>query len=220
MKKTISHRSKRILSLSAVVVLIAFGSNAAFGQLRAVSDLYRGYKTIQAEFSFAYYRNDQDLIGNSEKGTLLLDQTNGKYRISTPSQELISDGSAQWAVLKEAEEVQITEAGTQDGSITPLNVFSFFDQGYSVKQLDSEKAGNLSLNVVELTPEDKRKIYSKIKLRINKANNHIVDVTVFDKNNSRYRYTILSFKANQVIPEERFVFDPAAFPNMEIVDLR
>ena len=160
------------------------------------------------------------MIGRSETGTLLLDQTTGKYRISTDAQELISDGSAQWAVLKEAEEVQVTDVGTQDGSITPLNVFSFFHKGYAVQQLADEKSGNSNLYVIELTPEDRRKTYSKIKLRINKTNHHIADVTVFDKNKSRYRYTILDLKANEPIAAQRFVFDPAEYPGMEIVVLR
>src|SRR5690606_20929035 len=87
--------------------------------------VYKGYNTIRADFTFAYFQNEQDLIGRTEEGRLLLDQTNGKYRISTSSQVLISDGVVQWAVLKDAEEVQVTEASSQNGSITPLNVFSF-----------------------------------------------------------------------------------------------
>lgn len=188
--------------------------------LQKVSAVYKGYKTIRADFTFAYFQNEQDLIGRTEEGRLLLDQTNGKYRISTSSQVLISDGVVQWAVLKDAEEVQVTEASSQNGSITPLNVFSFFDKGYTIQSLGAESNGGMALSVIELTPEDRRKTYSKIKLRINKSNNQIVDVTVFDKNNSRYRYTIRQLKANDPIAAKEFVFDPAEFPGMEIVDLR
>lgn len=188
--------------------------------LDKVSAVYKGYKTIRADFTFAYFQNEQDLIGHTEEGKLLLDQVGGKYRISTSSQELISDGVVQWAVLKDAEEVQVTEAGNQNGSITPLNVFSFFNKGYTVQSLGAETNGGLALSVIELTPDDRRKTYSKIKLRINQSNNHIVDVTVFDKNNSRYRYTIRQLKANDPIAAKEFVFDPAEFPGMEIVDLR
>lgn len=188
--------------------------------LEKVSAVYKGYKTIRADFTFAYFQNEQDLIGRTEEGRLLLDQTNGKYRISTSSQVLISDGVVQWAVLKDAEEVQVTEASSQNGSITPLNVFSFFDKGYTIQSLGAESNGGMALSVIELTPEDRRKTYSKIKLRINKSNNQIVDVTVFDKNNSRYRYTIRQLKANDPIAAKEFVFDPAEFPGMEIVDLR
>src|SRR5690554_1595280 len=79
--------------------------------LDRVSAQYNSYKTIQTDFTFRYFRNDQDQTGQSEQGMLLLDQTDGKYRISTATQELISDGKSQWAVLKEADEVQITEVG-------------------------------------------------------------------------------------------------------------
>ncbi len=228
---------ERILKQTAVIAAIvsllvigwfpaAAGVEVAAGTqggtiLDKVSAQYSGYKTIRADFTFRYYRNDQDLTGLTEQGKLLLDQGSGKYRISTASQELISDGKSQWAVLKDADEVQITNVSDQEaGAITPFNIFSFFQQGFTQKQLVDVKEGNLQLAVIELTPADTRKNFSKITVRVVKSSNLLHDVTIFDKNKSRYSYTIKNLSANPALANENFVFDKSEFPGMEIVDLR
>lgn len=208
--------------LAIIVLFVGIGTATAQGStiLDLVSAQYKGYKTISADFTFHFYRNEQDQAGQSEKGKLLLDQTNGKYRISTASQELISDGKSQWAVLKDADEVQITEVGAQEGTITPFNIFSFFTQGFSQKQLADVREGNKQLAVIELTPTDNRRNYSKIRVRVIKSSNQLHDVTIYDKNKSRYSYSINNLNANPALAPESFVFNKNEFPGMEIVDLR
>lgn len=218
MRKTIfTHILPVIIAIFGLLPLAIAKQNP----LDKVSSIYKGYKTIEADFTFQYFRNDQDHNGHTEQGKLLLDQSGGKYRISTTSQELISDGSTQWAVLKEADEVQISNVSDQeDGSISPTNVFSFFQKGYTSQQVASEQVGNKKLVVLELTPEDKRQNHNKIKLRVDQANNHIHDLTIFDKNKSRYTYRITNLKTNQTLDSKKFSFDKTEYPGMEIVDLR
>lgn len=216
---------KNILTHMLPVLITVFGilpsAIAKQSPLNKVSTVYQGYKTIEADFIFQYFRNDQDQNGHTEQGKLLLDQTGDKYRISTTTQELISDGSTQWAILKDADEVQVSNVSDQEeGSISPTNVFSFFQKGYTSQQLASEQVGNKKLWVLELTPENKRQNHSKIKLRVDQSNSHIHDVTIFDKNKSRYTYRITNLKTNQAMDSKKFIFDKSEFPDMEIVDLR
>jgi len=220
--KTLISKALRLIPVLALGVTTSTAATAAqtVTILDRVSAQYNSYKTIQTDFTFRYFRNDQDQTGQSEQGMLLLDQTDGKYRISTATQELISDGKSQWAVLKEADEVQITEVGAQEGSITPFNIFSFFKEGFTQKELGDVKEGSLQLAVIELTPTDTRRNYSKIQVRVIKSSNQLHDVTIYDKNKSRYSYSIKNLKANPALAPEKFVFDKNEFPGMEIVDLR
>lgn len=220
--KTLISKALRLIPVLALGVTTSTAATAAQTAtiLDRVSAQYNSYKTIQTDFTFRYFRNDQDQTGQSEQGMLLLDQTDGKYRISTATQELISDGKSQWAVLKEADEVQITEVGAQEGSITPFNIFSFFKEGFTQKELGDVKEGSLQLAVIELTPTDTRRNYSKIQVRVIKSSNQLHDVTIYDKNKSRYSYSIQNLKANPALAPEKFIFDKNEFPGMEIVDLR
>lgn len=222
MKKTRTTIAKYITQ--TFILLLMLGGSTANGQtdhasLDRLSKLYNQYETIEADFTFHYYRNEGDQAGRSESGTILLDQKSGKYRITTPQQVLISDGSSQWAVLQDADEVQVTQVDRTADGITPFNVFTFFNKGFKHRQLSSENTGNKRLEVMELTPEDTRKNYTKIILRIN-ASGELHDVTIHDKNKSRYSYRIDRLKANTQIPSKSFVFNPSEFPGMEVVDLR
>lgn len=212
----------RIVAL-ALMTIIGISTTYAQNSTQALSKVsarYKKYKTIEANFAFKYFRNEQDQAAQSETGSILLDQRTGKYRITTPSQVLISDGKSQWAVLHDADEVQVTEVDQAAGSITPFNVFSFFESGYTHRLLPAERAGNIQLDVIELTPEDKRKNYSKIILRVDPSKSHLHSVTVFDKNKSRYSYEISNLKIEPTLTANKFMFDKAEFPGMEIVDLR
>lgn len=191
---------------------------AAKSVLQSVSTTYNGYKTLQADFTLAVQAQQTDSYTTS--GTIYMQPATGKYRITTGSQDLISDGKTQWMVLKDEKEVQLTEVDNSSDAISPANIFSFYNKGYKYVSAPDERAGNTQLHVVELSPEDTHAPYFKIKLRISKTNNLIYDVMVFDKGGTRYSYAIKDTKANPAIAADKFTFKQSEYPGMEIVDLR
>ncbi len=193
--------------------------DAARSLLNKVSKTYEGYKTIQADFTLAI-QQPQQTTGYSESGTIHMEAAAGKYHIAMKSQDLISDGKTQWTILKDEQEVQVTEADNKADAISPVTIFSFYNKGYKYVSAPDEKEGNAQLHVVELSPEDNRAPYFKIKLRINKSTNLIHDATIFDKGGIRYTYAIKNTKANPQIAANTFVFNQRDYPGMEIVDLR
>src|SRR5690606_24678027 len=128
----------------------------------------------------------------------------GKYWMSMASQYIISDGKTQWGVLSDIEEVQVTTADHASDAISPVNIFSFNKKGYKYVSADDERTDSGVLAVVELTPEDTRSPYFKIKLRVNERNHQIHDVTVFDKGGNRYTYTIRNMKVNPQLAGDTF----------------
>lgn len=212
--------------VSALLPLLLF-STPNYGQtdaaaktlLNKVSKTYEGYKTIQADFTITI-QQPQQATGYSESGTIYMEAAAGKYHISMNSQDLISDGKTQWTVLKEEQEIQVTEADNSSDAISPVNIFSFYNEGYKYVSAPDERAGNMQLHVVELSPEDARAPYFKIKLRIDKSSNLIQDATIFDKGGIKYTYTIKNTKANPQIAADKFAFNQSSYPGMEIVDLR
>jgi len=220
MNKLITNGRILLLFLTATALHGYPQTDAAAGAiLTQVSKTYQGYKTLQADFTITV-QQPQQAGKYTESGTIYMQAASGKYRITTGGQELISDGKTQWAVLRDEEEVQVTTADHSSASISPANIFTFYQKGYKYVTAPSERAGNIQLHVVELAPENTHTPYFKIKLRINKATHLIHDVTIFDKSGARYSYTIKSTKGNVPIAANQFVFNPSDFPGMEIVDLR
>ncbi|RQP19386.1 MAG: outer membrane lipoprotein carrier protein LolA [Parapedobacter sp.] len=192
---------------------------AAKATLNKVTQTYEGYKTLQTDFTLTV-QQPQQTSNYTESGTISMEAASGKYRITTNSQDIISDGKTQWMVLKEEQEVQITEADNSSETISPATIFSFYNKGYKYVSAPDERAGTTQLRVVELAPEDPQTPYFKIKLRINKATNLIHDAMLFDKSGVKYTYTIKNTKANPSVTADTFVFKQADYPGLEIVDLR
>ncbi len=209
-----------ILFLVAVTGVYAQTDATAKALLDKMSSTYKGYKTVQANFTVTARQSPQAAADYSESGVILIEPSSGKYHITMDSQELISDGKTLWTVLKDVSEVQVTDVDNSATAISPVNIFSFYSSGYKYVSAADERAGNTALHVIELSPEDTQSPYYKIKLRINQSTNLLYDVTVFDKNGMRYTYAIKGTKANPTVPAGRFTFQQSQYPGVEIVDLR
>lgn len=221
------NRRKDIVRIGLFLILVftmaesyAQTDAAAKSLLDKMSNTYKGYQTVQADFTVVAKQPQQTTANYSESGTILIAPATGKYYITMGSQDLISDGKTMWTVLKDAKEVQISEADNSSTAISPVNLFSFYTNGYKYVSAPDEHAGNTDLHVIELSPEDTRSPYYKIKLRIKKSSNLIHDITIFDKNGVRYTYTIKNTKSNPSVPAGKFTFQQSQYPGIEVVDLR
>lgn len=215
---------KRILSTITFVfcTMMAFAQHDPEAQriLNAVSKKYQSYSTVKIDFAIKAINHQQQVTIN-DKGSLLLEPKSNKYRIAMQDQEMISDGKAQWTVLKEEQEVQLTAVNNEEvESLTPTNIFTFYRKGFEYILGQDEKVNNQTLSVIDLTPEDSKKQFFKVRLRVNKSISQIYDATVFDKSGARYTYSILKLTPNQQFAAKTFIFDKGDYPGMELVDLR
>ncbi|MFD2553425.1 LolA family protein [Sphingobacterium tabacisoli] len=215
---------KHILTLicTAIAALsIAQTDPAATKMLNEVSKKYDSYKTIRSEFDLTV--QDANKTAYSNTGVMYFNKPKKQYAIKMEDQEILSNGKTVWNIAHDIKEVQITDAEHDDSTIGPNNLFSFYKKGYKYISMPVEKLSKNgkteSLRVVELSPLDTKTNYFKIKLRINE-NNHIHDVTIFDKSSNRFTYTIKSLYLGQKFDESIFTFAKDKFKNYEIVDLR
>lgn len=202
----------------SVAIAFAQTDSKAKALLDQVSTKYDAYRTIQSDFSFSI-KQGEGADSYTDKGKLFLNKTQQQFRIQLQEQDIISDGKSTWSVLKEDQEVQVSDTDHSPESIGPSNLFTFYKNGFVYKSINNDKLGNDVLQVVELTPTDAKTNYAKIILRVNK-NKHIHDVAVYDKSGSVYTYTIHALYVNHQIPTTTFTFNRANYPGFEIVDLR
>lgn len=194
---------------------------AAKKMLNEVSKRYDSYKTIRSEFDLTV--QDAEKKSYNSSGTMYFNKPKKQYAIRLPDQEIISDGRTVWNISKDIKEVQITDAEHDDNTIGPNNLFSFYKKGYKYVSMSDEKltknGKSETVRVVELSPIDTKTNYFKIKLRINK-NNHIHDVTIFDKSGNRFTYTIKTLYLGQKFEDSTFSFVKEKYKDYEIIDLR
>ena len=97
---------------------------------------------------------------------------------------------------------------------------NFYDKEYKYKYLGERKANGKACNVVELTPTNNSKQFSKVELMVDKTSNTIIGGNIWQKNGNKYQYDISNFSPNANIPDTYFSFDSKAHPGVEVVDLR
>ena len=209
MKKLLIIASLAILSVSG----FAQNDKKATAILDEVSAKTKLYKTIKIDFTYAM-DNAKEKIHDKFKGTLL--SKGDKYKLTAAGQDVISDGKTMWTYLKDANEVQINNAGEDDDSFTPTKLLSGYGKDYKSKFI--EEKGNDQ--IIELYPLKKGKTFTKVQLTIDKSKKQISRFIIFDRSGSTFSYIVDKFVADQVIADNVFTFNKAEHPGVEINDMR
>jgi len=226
------------LLISSFLILI---TNASFAQksvekdatakaiLNKVSEKYRMYDVVKTDFDFTL-DNPQAGVKETQSGTLIAKSKANKFKVTIYSpetsakpeiaQEILSDGKTQWTYLKKDNEVQINNVDNSGEGLNPAQVFTIYEHGYKYIYNGETKIGGKIYQEVDLTPEDIKKSFFKVRLEIDKVKKQIYSALIFDKNGNKYTYTLRSFVPNIQVPDNTFSFDPKMHKGVEVVDLR
>jgi outer membrane lipoprotein-sorting protein len=214
--------------LSSLTINFAFAQKDVDAKkiLNQVSAKYRSYDAVKTEFTFTY-DNPQANTKDTQTGTLISRSKNNKFKVTiynhddkSVDQEIISDGKSQWTYIKKDKEVELSDVDHGSESLNPAQLFTIYEKGYRYVYNGDEKVDGKLCQVIDLTPDDAKKTFFKVRLSIDKAKKQIYSAMIFDKNGSRYIYTIQSFTPNVKVPESTFTFDKKDHPGVELVDLR
>ena len=140
----------------------------------------------------------------------------GKYRLTLPDQELISDGTTVWHWNKTAKEV--TVSGMADDDIDLLNpgrLLAGYGKSFKAKYIRTDDDGTA---IVDLQPRSTRS-YHKIRLYIKEDDGLLRRMEVHKYDSSRENYDIIDFKRASNAASQ-FTFDAAKHPDVEVIDMR
>ncbi|MFD2871046.1 outer membrane lipoprotein carrier protein LolA [Mucilaginibacter ximonensis] len=215
------------LFLLTAIPAFAQKDAAAKPILSAVSQKYRSYNVIKSDFTFTV-ENPQAGMKETRYGTLITQSKANKYKVdvyaggsqSDVEQEIISDGKSQWTYLKKDKEVQVTDADNSDQSFNPAKIFTIYERGYKYAYVGTQKAGGKLYQIIELSPENDKSQFFKIRLQIDKVKKQIYSALIFDKSGARYNYTLRSLSGLTNAPAGTFTFDTKAHPGVEVVNLK
>ncbi len=185
--------------------------------LNGVSAKYKGYKSVQADFIIKMETANSSAT-DQQYGTLYLKAN--KYKLILSNQEIISDNSTVWTYLKDVNEVQINTFEKDDNSISPTEIFTIYEKNFLYAFTEEKTIAGKTLQIIDLTPNDKNKPFFKIRLAIDKSAKTIQSAIVFDKNGNRYTYEIKKLTPDVELTETFFTFDSKKYPGIEVVDLR
>ena len=141
----------------------------------------------------------------------------GKYRMTLPDQEVISDGTTVWQWNKQAQEVAVNNVVDADDIdlLNPGRLLSNYGRQFRAKYIRTDADGTA---VVDLQPRSARS-YHKIRLLVNEESGLLRRIEVHKYDSGREFYDITNFKRTANVAS-LFTFDADKHPGVEIIDMR
>lgn len=184
--------------------------------LDRVSERYEKANGITATFTFETQTEDGEKF--QFQGELKMQEN--RFFLSSPDILTWFDGTTQWAMLIDADEVNITNP-TEDElkAINPYVLLKLYKNGFICTFDDKNKSSNGKTKKIILTPTEKNEL-DRITLEIDTEKLYPISIEMINKNKSRNKITVSSYKEKMNHPKNIFVFDKKQYPQTEIIDLR
>ncbi|WP_430641070.1 LolA family protein [Dokdonia sinensis] len=201
-----------------VVVLLfmaAFAkAQSAQTLLKEVDAKVKSYENIAIDFKYGL-SNDAEGINQETRGNVVLQ--GDLYKLDLIGTTQLFDGKNVYSISPEDEEVTISPMSDQDpDAITPSKMLSFFNDGYRQEMDISQNVQGRTIQFVKLTPIDSNSEIKSTLLGIDKQTKHIYKLIISQKNGSKITITVNSFKTNQPMAKNMFVFDESKYSNYYI----
>ncbi|WP_346318321.1 outer membrane lipoprotein carrier protein LolA [Chitinophaga sp. YIM B06452] len=186
--------------------------------LDGVSKRFKSLKSVIANFVLKV-EGANNSVSDTKKGSVYV--KGSKYKVIMDGQEIISDNKTSWTYAKDVNEVTISNVDQSNNSMTPAKIFTnFYDKDFLYRLNGETTEKGKVLQNIELTPTDKSKNFFKVLVDVDKKNQTLARMKVFEKNGNRYTYEITNFTPNGAVKDDLFTFDVKKYPNVEVVDLR
>lgn len=204
-----------VVAMLALTILYAQNDPKAKPVLDAVSATYKKYPSVHARFTLTTEIPEKKPL--KENGEVYI--KGEKYKLIMSDQEIVCNQVSLWRYMADMNEVQITDYSPKDGEITPSSLFTIYQKDFFAMLGASERLGNITYRVIDLTPIDKSRPYFKVRIWIDSAN-HIKQMRIFDKNGVRYTYEVTHFNPKIGVGDSFFNFDVKKYPGIVVEDLR
>lgn len=205
--------------LSFIFLFTAFFTQAQDAQkakklLDEVSAKVKSYNNISIEFRYSI-KNIQENISQDSKGNVTIQ--GDKYISNFLGTTEIFDGTKKYTIIPEDEEITIESYDVKkDNAFTPSKMLTFYTKGYAYTWDKLLLLSGKKVQFVKLKPTDPKSNIKEILLGIDNVTKNIYQLIQIDKDGTRSDLTIISFKTNQTLSENHFIFVESKYPNYYI----
>lgn len=205
--------------LSFIFLFTAFFTQAQDAQkakklLDEVSAKVKSYNNISIEFRYSR-KNIKENVSQDSKGNVTIQ--GDKYISNFLGTTEIFDGTKKHTIIPEDEEITIESYDVKkDNALTPSKMLTFYTKGYTYAWDKMLLLGGKKVQFVKLKPTDPKSNIKEILLGIDNVTKNIYQLIQIDKDGTRSDLTIISFKTNQTLSENHFIFVESKYPNYYI----
>lgn len=215
--KNIGSMTKKFLQIT---LLLVFGFSVQAQDKKAkellddVTSKIKSYENIVIDFKYSL-NNSKENINQESKGNVTM--KNNMYVLNLMGVTKIYDGKKTYTINPEDEEVSITKVNEKDDSaITPSKMLTFFNNGYKYNWDILQNVKGRKIQYIKLVPISSRDQRKEILLGIDIQTKNIYNLIEIGKNGTKTTLTVNSFKTNQPLSKNQFIFAESKYPNYYI----
>ncbi|MEZ7499596.1 outer membrane lipoprotein carrier protein LolA [Flavobacterium sp. Arc3] len=204
--------------LITFILLFSFSTQAQDKKAKALLDQVtskvRSYDNIVIDFKYSL-NNSKENINQDSKGNVTM--KNNQYVLNFMGITKIFDGKKTYTIVPEDEEITISSFNEKDDSaITPSKMLTFFNSGYKYSMDILQDVRGRKIQYIKLIPTNAKDQRKEILLGIDVQTKHIYNLIEMGKKGTKTTLTVNSFKTNQPLSKNQFIFAESKYPNYYI----
>jgi outer membrane lipoprotein-sorting protein len=204
--------------LLGVLLFIGFSSQAqdkkAKQMLDEITAKIKSYDNISIDFKYSL-NNSKENISRDSKGSVIL--KDNMYYLNFMGVTKIYDGKKTHTIVPEDEEITISKQDDKDNTaITPSKMLTFFNTGYKYNWDILQDIKGRKIQYIKLIPTNTKDQRKEILLGIDVQTKNIYNLIEIGKNGTKTTLTVNSFKTNQPLSKNQFIFVGSKYPNYYI----
>ena len=209
---------KTFLMLVVIALLLPFGVQSQDKKAKALLDevtsKIKGYDNIIIDFKYSL-NNLKENINQESKGNVTM--KGNMYVLNLMGVTKMFDGKKTFTINPEDEEVSISKLNEKDdNAITPSKMLTFFNTGYKFNWDILQNVKGRKIQYIKLTPNSSKDQRKEILLGIDIQTKNIYNLIEVGKNGTKTTLTVNSFKTNQPLSKNQFIFDASKYPKYYI----
>jgi outer membrane lipoprotein-sorting protein len=153
---------------------------------------------------------------NTLTGSIILNKD--KYRLELPDNITWFNGETSWSYLPAEKEVTVTKPDKKDHSFQnrPSAIFSMYKSGYKCRLVEE---GSDSF-IIDLYPEDIKSDILRLRISIDKSNMDLRNLEYKKRDGLIVTLIVREYDLKVKPDPDSFVFQPAKYKGVDVIDMR
>lgn len=202
------------LLINSIVLVYAQSGTDAEG---LINNFITTTKTDAVRAGFNLKISEKNAVNSQEvSGTFIL--KGNQFYLDMDEVLVWFNGKTQWVLMKESNEVSITEPSEEElASTNPVSILSAFKK---VSKVTFSKLKSDKNYIIMMTPKSKDATFTKVEVQLVKATGNLAAIFMQQKNGTTNQLALHNYQKKVPVTPSTFAFDKSKFKGVTVNDLR